>query len=132
MGTDILDDYANNIHLAWNRKLPFTSLLEYATLLEQRGLHSLAIALYQTWLQKNKTPHDHYANFNLGVCLFNEMNFKAPWMLTREPPASRRNSSTPASIAAWSTSAWGSLTLPSNIGSGSYKTPPLTSQIKRR
>jgi hypothetical protein len=24
------------------------------------------------------------------------------------------------------------LTLPSNIGSGSYKTPPLTSQIKRR
>ena len=68
----MLDDYANNINLAWNGKLPFASLLEYATLLEQRGLRSLAIVLYQTWLQRNKTTFDPFANFNLGACLFNE------------------------------------------------------------
>ena len=65
-------DFASVLLLAWKRQLSFTQLLEHASRLEAAKLSALAAVLYQTWLQRSQTPHDHFACFNLGVALFGE------------------------------------------------------------
>jgi predicted O-linked N-acetylglucosamine transferase (SPINDLY family) len=47
-------------------------LFDAANHLTERGQAPLAAVLYQTWLKRNHTTHDHLAHFNLGVILFNE------------------------------------------------------------
>lgn len=58
--------------LAWHGKLDLVPLFEAANKLAEQGHNPLAAVLYQTWLRRNKTPHNHLVYFNLGVVLFNE------------------------------------------------------------
>src|ERR1035437_6151136 len=58
--------------LAWQGKLDLVPLFEAANKLAEQGHNPLAAVLYQTWLKRNKTPHNHLVYFNLGVVLFNE------------------------------------------------------------
>jgi len=57
---------------AWRRELDLMALLAAATRLQEQGRAPLAAVLYRTWLQRNATPHNHLAWFNLGVLLFAE------------------------------------------------------------
>lgn len=63
-------DYAVQVRRAWHGQLELTSLLEYASFLEQSHQSELAAVLYQTWLKHNTTAHNHFVFFNLGVLLF--------------------------------------------------------------
>jgi predicted O-linked N-acetylglucosamine transferase (SPINDLY family) len=67
-----MDDYAEIIDLAWTGKLEFSRLLEQASLLEQNNRRGLAVVLYHTWLDRNKTTFNHFAYFNLGTLLYGE------------------------------------------------------------
>ena len=62
-------DYASKVSLAWQGELTFFQLFDYAGQLEGKGLHALAAVLYATWLRRNKTTHNHFVYFNLGVDL---------------------------------------------------------------
>ncbi|MBY0463756.1 MAG: tetratricopeptide repeat protein [Burkholderiales bacterium] len=55
---------------AWGGQLNLLQLFEAANALAERGQAPLAAVLYQTWLRRNRTAHDHLVNFNLGVLLF--------------------------------------------------------------
>lgn len=57
---------------AWRGQLGLVELLEAANRLSAAGRAPLAAVLYRTWLQRNRTAHDHLALFNLGVLLFSE------------------------------------------------------------
>ena len=57
---------------AWRCELGLVQLLGVCDKLTVQGLAPLAAVLYQTWLKRNRTTHDHLAHFNLGVILFNE------------------------------------------------------------
>lgn len=57
---------------AWRGDMDLLELLAAAARLQERGLAPLAAVLYRTWLQRNATPHNHLAWFNLGVLLFAE------------------------------------------------------------
>jgi predicted O-linked N-acetylglucosamine transferase (SPINDLY family) len=65
-------DFASQVQLAWRGELDFFKLLDYSSQLEGKGLHALAAVLYQTWLKRNQTTHNHFVYFNLGVALSNE------------------------------------------------------------
>lgn len=65
-------DYAAALNLIWQRQFDFNQLIAYAANLEAVGLNGLVIVLYQTWLQRNKSPYAPFAQFNLGVLLFSE------------------------------------------------------------
>jgi predicted O-linked N-acetylglucosamine transferase (SPINDLY family) len=67
-----MDAYAEIIDLAWTGKLEFSRLLEQASLLEQNNRRGLAVVLYHTWLDRNKTTFNHFAYFNLGTLLYGE------------------------------------------------------------
>lgn len=54
---------------AWNRQLALPQLFDGAGRLEAGGDAELAAVLYQTWLARNETPANHYAQFNLGAAL---------------------------------------------------------------
>lgn len=70
--TSVEHQYASKVSLAWRGELDFFQLFEYAGQLEAKGLHSLAAVLYQTWLKRNQTTHNHFVYFNLGVDLATE------------------------------------------------------------
>lgn len=55
---------------AWHRQLPMMQLFELANRMAEGTQAPLAAVLYQTWLRRNETTHDHLINFNLGVLLF--------------------------------------------------------------
>ncbi len=69
-------EFTQVIEQAWHQQLPLLKLFEVANRLSQAGQDPLAAVLYQTWLKRNRTTHDHLALFNLGVILFsqNDMN----------------------------------------------------------
>jgi predicted O-linked N-acetylglucosamine transferase (SPINDLY family) len=55
---------------AWGGQLGMVQLFEAANRLAEQGLSPLAAVLYRTWLDRNRTSHDHLVLFNLGVLLF--------------------------------------------------------------
>ncbi|WP_404300660.1 tetratricopeptide repeat protein [Alicycliphilus denitrificans] len=68
-------DFVQLIEQAWGRQLHLLRLLENADQLVAGGHEPLAAVLYQTWLKRNRTTHDHLAWFNLGVILFNQKDW---------------------------------------------------------
>lgn len=63
-------DFTQVLTLAWHRQLGVVQLFEQANRLTGSGQTALAAVLYQTWLQRNQTTHNHLVLFNLGVLLF--------------------------------------------------------------
>lgn len=72
-------DFVQLIEQAWSRQLHLLQLLEHADQLVAQGQEPLAAVLYQTWLGRNRTTHNHLAWFNLGVILFNQRDFDAAY-----------------------------------------------------
>ncbi len=62
-------DFASMILLAWRGEMDFFKLFEGCGQLEAGGQHPLAAVLYQTWLKRNHTTHNHFVHFNLGATL---------------------------------------------------------------
>lgn len=60
---------------AWQSRLPLLTLFDTAGRLAEAGQLPLAAVLYQTWLKRNRTTHDHLAYFNQGVILFSLEDF---------------------------------------------------------
>lgn len=65
-------DFTQILTLAWQRQLGVVQLFEQANRLTGSGQPALAAVLYQTWLQRNQTTHNHLVYFNLGVLLFSD------------------------------------------------------------
>lgn len=65
-------DFAQAVQLAWQRLLPMAQLFAVANRFVAQGHTPWAVVLYQTWLNRNQTTHNHLVHFNLGVLLFNE------------------------------------------------------------
>jgi predicted O-linked N-acetylglucosamine transferase (SPINDLY family) len=65
-------EFSETTLLAWKGELSILDLLPAANKLAEQGLNPLAAVLYQTWLKRNQTGHNHLAYFNLGVLLFSE------------------------------------------------------------
>jgi predicted O-linked N-acetylglucosamine transferase (SPINDLY family) len=65
-------DFSQTIQLIWHRQLPLIRLFEIASQFSAQGQDPLAAVLYQTWLKRNRTNHDHLVLFNLGVLLFSQ------------------------------------------------------------
>ncbi len=70
------NDFGTLVLQTWDRQLNLLQLLETADRLSAQGREPLAAVLYQTWLRRNRTTHDHLAWFNLGVILFNQRDFE--------------------------------------------------------
>ena len=68
LNSSVHPNYVAQIRLARAGKMGLVQLLEAAGSLDA----DLAIVLYQTWLKRNKTTHDHFVYFNLGVLLLEE------------------------------------------------------------
>jgi predicted O-linked N-acetylglucosamine transferase (SPINDLY family) len=64
-------DFESLVLKAWGGQLELTDLFSDAGRLEAGGHSPLAAVLYQTWLSRNKTSLDHFAQFNLGTVLSN-------------------------------------------------------------
>lgn len=62
-------DLAALLLQAWNGQLALPQLFDGAGRLEAEGQSALAAILYQTWLTRNDTPANHFAQFNLGAAL---------------------------------------------------------------
>ncbi len=60
-------EFAQSVELVWQRQLPILKLFEVANSLSETGHDSLAAVLYQTWIKRNRTAHDHLVLFNLGL-----------------------------------------------------------------
>jgi predicted O-linked N-acetylglucosamine transferase (SPINDLY family) len=58
------------IRQAWDRQLGLLAMMELCNAWSAVGQNGLAAVLYQTWLKRNRTSHDHLAWFNYGVLLF--------------------------------------------------------------
>jgi predicted O-linked N-acetylglucosamine transferase (SPINDLY family) len=74
-GSNALDsgtklDYATLIRSAWQGKLDLSQLLDNADSLEKSQKGDLATVLYRTWIERTRSPHLHFACFNLGVLLY--------------------------------------------------------------
>lgn len=68
--------YEQLVLQAWNGELNLVHLLEHGNRLSESGRGPLAAVLYQSWLQRNRTTHDHLVLFNLGVLLFSYEDFQ--------------------------------------------------------
>ena len=62
-------DFRSMILLAWRGGMDILNLLESCGRLESGGQHALAAVLYQAWLKRNHTTHNHLVYFNLGATL---------------------------------------------------------------
>lgn len=60
---------------AWHGQLNLLTLFEVSNTFSNEGQRALAAMLYQIWLQRNQTEHNHLALFNLGVILFDEQDY---------------------------------------------------------
>ena len=65
-------EFASKVLQAWQGQLDFYQVSEYANQLASRSLDCLAAVFYQTWLDRNQTPHNHFVQFNLAVALSKE------------------------------------------------------------
>lgn len=65
-------DFPQAVTLAWRQLLPVGQVLDIGNRFIAQQQAPFAAVLYQTWLQRNQTPHNHMVQFNLGVLLFNE------------------------------------------------------------
>lgn len=72
MSKQILTEYASIVLQVWDGRLEFPQLVSYAEGLQQEGAAALAAVLYQTWLKRNHTRFDTFANYNLAVILFSQ------------------------------------------------------------
>lgn len=63
-------DFESAVLAAWQGQMPLLALFDTAGKLAEAGRLPLAAVLYQTWLKRNRTTHDHLACFNQGVILF--------------------------------------------------------------
>ncbi|WP_341303430.1 tetratricopeptide repeat protein [Pseudomonas sp. TMP25] len=70
-------DFTQATLLAWHGQLGLLQLFETCNQLCAHQQSPLAAVLYQTWLKRNSTTHNHLALFNLGVILFNEGDLAA-------------------------------------------------------
>ena len=70
-------EFASAIEQAWQQQLPLLKLFETTAHLSESGHDALAAVLYQTWLKRNHTTHDHLVLFNLGVLLFSQNDMDA-------------------------------------------------------
>ena len=70
-------DFTAAIDRAWRRQLTLVELLELGAAWSAEGRSPLAVVLYQTWLSRNRTTHDHLVLFNLGELLFSEGDYEA-------------------------------------------------------
>jgi predicted O-linked N-acetylglucosamine transferase (SPINDLY family) len=70
-------DFAQAVQLAWMRQLAVGQLLELANRFSAQGHPALVAVLYQTWLKRNTTAHNHLVYFNLGVLLFSDGDMAA-------------------------------------------------------
>ncbi|MCU1716480.1 tetratricopeptide repeat protein [Pseudomonas sp. 5P_3.1_Bac2] len=68
-------DFAQATLQAWNGELGLLQLFDLCNQLSAQQQAPLAAVLYQTWLKRNRTTHDHLALFNLGVILFSEGDY---------------------------------------------------------
>jgi predicted O-linked N-acetylglucosamine transferase (SPINDLY family) len=64
-------DFAPLVLKAWDGQLALAELIDEAARWEQGGQRALAAVLYRTWLERNNTPLNHFAQFNLGTVLSN-------------------------------------------------------------
>ncbi|CAG2158701.1 O-linked N-acetylglucosamine transferase, SPINDLY family protein [Cupriavidus numazuensis] len=62
-------DYSSLVLQAWRGQLTLADLFHHTSQLEAARQHELACVLYQTWLEHNKTPLNHFVHFNLGTSL---------------------------------------------------------------
>ena len=69
-------DFVRATESAWHGQLGIVALFESANRLAQRGQEALAAVLYRTWLDRNRTTHDHLVHFNHGVVLFSAQDFR--------------------------------------------------------
>ena len=70
-------DFSDLTLRAWRRELTVIDVLTEANRLVGEGRAPLAAVLYRTWLERNPTPQNHLAYFNLGVLLFSEGDLNA-------------------------------------------------------
>jgi len=68
---EIAENFGSTVLTAWEGKLTFPELIDFAARLESASLSSLAAVLYQTWLSRTASPYAHAVNFNLGATLSN-------------------------------------------------------------
>ncbi len=73
-------DFAQAVQLAWQGLLPVGQVLDVGNRFGSQQQPHFAAVLYQTWLNRNHTPHDHLVHFNLGVLLFGQND----WLGARE------------------------------------------------
>lgn len=62
-------DYSSLVLQAWRGQLSLAQLFQHTSQLEATRQHELSCVLYQTWLEHNKTPLNHFVHFNLGTSL---------------------------------------------------------------
>ncbi|GAB1388557.1 O-linked acetylglucosamine transferase [Rubrivivax sp.] len=74
---DLVTRFVDALAQAWGRQLVLVELFELANALCSAGHEPYAAVLYQTWLSRNRTAHDHLVQFNLGVILFNQGDYAA-------------------------------------------------------
>lgn len=65
-------DFSQAIQLIWHKQVNLVQVFELANRFSGLGQDPLAAVLYQTWLKRNRTNHDHLVLFNLGVILFSQ------------------------------------------------------------
>ncbi len=68
--SDPTTEFAQALMRAWDGQLAILDLFQVANQLSEADQLPLAAVLYRTWLDRNRTPHDHLVWFNHGVVLF--------------------------------------------------------------
>ena len=63
-------EFISKICLAWQKQLDISQLIDFAGKLNDGGEYTLESILYQTWLERNDTPLNHIAYFNLGTASY--------------------------------------------------------------
>jgi predicted O-linked N-acetylglucosamine transferase (SPINDLY family) len=72
----VAPEFAVLVREAWHGGLGVRELLEATNALCGEGHNCLAAVLYRTWLERNRTAHNHLLLFNLGVVLFAEQDYR--------------------------------------------------------
>jgi len=67
-------EFAAKVFEAWQGKLDFFALFDFAGQLEAGGHYPWVVVLYRTWLKRNQTGYNHFVLFNLGVALAHEQD----------------------------------------------------------